>query len=149
MQCFQYFLRLLSRREYSTNELLRKGKEKGFTQEEIAEAIYELQSKDYQSDQRLVAQMIAASAGRYGKSRVKSKCLEKGISLDLFEQIWEQQEVAEDDTDLADLKAKVIRKYKIQDIQNIEPKTKAKLLNYLKYRGFNAFAVLGQWQREE
>lgn len=152
MKCSEYFLRLLSRREYSTNELLKKGKEKGFTSEEITEAIHNLQSKDYQSDNRLVAQIVASSQGKYGKFRVKQKCLEKGIGLDLFEQVWmEQQETPESAAtdDLADLKAKVMRKYKLQDIQNIEPKTKAKLLNYLKYRGFNAFELLNQWQREE
>lgn len=152
MKCFDYFLRLLSRREYSAKELLKKGKEKGFTQEEINEALDYLQSKDYQSDSRLVAQMVASSQGRYGKSWVKSKCLEKGVTVELFEQVWmEQQETAEsvETGELADLKAKVMRKYKIQNIQDIEPKIKAKLLNYLKYRGFNAFEVLGRWQREE
>ena len=152
MKCFEYFLRLLSRREYSVNELLRKGKDKGFTQEEITEAIDGLQSKDYQSDSRLVIQLIAASQGKYGKPMVKRKCLEKGITIELFDQIWlEQQQTCEEDAidELSNLKAKAIRKYKIQDIQNIEPKTKAKLLNYLKYRGFNAFEVLEKWQKED
>ena len=151
MKCSEYLLRLLSRREYSVNELLRKGKEKGFTQEEITEAIDDLQSKDYQSDSRLVIQLIASSQGRYGKSMVRRKCLEKGIAIELFEQMWLEQQTYEEDAidELSALKAKAIRKYKIQDIQNIEPKTKAKLLNYLKYRGFNAFEVLEKWQKED
>lgn len=145
-------MRLLSRREYSVSELLRKGKEKGFTQEEISISINTLQNQDYQSDRRLVTMLIAASQGKYGKPMVKRKCLEKGVAVDLFEQIWtEQQELyVENKTDeLSGLKAKAIRKYKIQNIQNIEPKTKAKLLNYLKYRGFNAFEVIEKWQRED
>ena len=151
MKCFEYFLRLLSRREYSVNELLRKGKDKGFNQEDIAEAIDVLQNKEYQSDSRLVVQLIAASQGRYGKSMVRRKCLEKGIAIELFEQIWLEQQTCEEEVidELSNLKAKAIRKYKIQDIQNIEPKTKAKLLNYLKYRGFNAFEVLEKWQKED
>lgn len=152
MKCFEYFLRLLSRREYSVGELLKKGKEKGFTQEEIAVTIDTLQSQDYQSDRRLVTMLIAASQGRYGKSMVKRKCLEKGVAIDLFEQIWmEQKQVHEEDAidELSNLKAKVIRKYKIQDIHNIEPKTKSKLLNYLRYRGFSAFEVLRKWQEDE
>lgn len=152
MTCFNYFLRVLSRREYSTNELIKKGQEKGYEQSEITDAINELQNKDYQSDVRLVAQIIDLSQGKYGKSMVKRKCLEKGIAADVFEQVWmEQQGTPESGVtgELADLKAKVMRKYKVDDFQNIDPKSKAKLLNYLKYRGFNAFEVLKQWQSEE
>lgn len=151
MTCLDYFLRILSRREYSANELLKKGQEKGFDKSEITEVINDLQSKGYQSDTRLVAQIIDSSKGKYGKSMVRRKCLEKGIAANVFEQVWmEQQETVESGVtgELADLKAKVMRKYKIEDFQNIEPKSKAKLLNYLKYRGFNAFEVLEQWQRE-
>ncbi len=152
MNCFDYFLRLLSRREYSANELLKKGKEKGFDESVIIETISVLQNKDYQSDARLVTQIISLSQGKYGQSMVKRKCLEKGISTDIFEQVWmEQQQTDEKDVtgELANLKAKVMRKYKVEDFQKLEPKIKAKLLNYLKYRGFNAFEVLDQWRREE
>ena len=152
MTCFSYFLRLLSRREYSTSELLQKGKEKGFEQSEITKSIDDLQSKGYQSDTRLVIQIISSSQSRYGKFVVRRKCLDKGIAADIFDQLWmEQQETPENEVtdELADLKAKVMRKYKIEDLQNIEPKIKAKVLNYLKYRGFNAFEVLQQWQKEE
>ena len=152
MTCFSYFLRLLSRREYSSNELLQKGKEKGFEQSEINKSIDDLQSKGYQSDTRLVTEIISSSQGKYGKYVVRRKCLDKGIASDTFEQLWmEQQETPENEVtdELADLKAKVMRKYKIEDLQNIEPKIKGKVLNYLKYRGFNAFEVLQQWQKEE
>ena len=152
MNCFDYFLRLLSRREYSAKELLNKGKEKEFDESVITETISILQSKDYQSDTRLVAQIISSSQGKYGQSMVKRKCLEKGISADVFEQVWmEQQETDESELtgELDNLKAKVMRKYKVEDFQKLEPKIKAKLLNYLKYRGFNAFEVLEQWRREE
>lgn len=152
MTCFNYFLRLLSRQEYSVNELIKKGQEKGYDKSEITEAINDLQSKDYQSDTRLIAQKISSSKGKYGKSMVKRKCLEKGIASNVFEQVWmEEKETDESEVtgELADLKAKVMRKYKVENFQNIDPKIKAKLLNYLKYRGFNAFEVLKQWQREE
>ncbi len=42
-----------------------------------------------------------------------------------------------------------MRKYKITDFQEIDPKTKSKLFNYLQYRGFNPYQVLSQWQSEE
>lgn len=149
MTCIDYFYRLLSRREYSAYELTKKAQEKKFKLEEITEAIQDLQSKDYQSDTRLVESMINTYQGKYGKSVIKRKCREKGIASDLFEEIWQAQTEDEEPGELDDLKAKVMRKYKIDNFFAIEPKTKAKLWNYLQYRGFNPNQVLTQWQREQ
>jgi len=149
MTCLDYFYQLLSRREYSAYELTKKAQEKGFELQDITESIQELQSKDYQSDTRLVESMIASYQGKYGKSVIKRKCREKGIAADLFEEVWQSQAEGEETGELDDLKAKVMRKYKINDFLSIEPKTKAKLWNYLQYRGFNPSEVLAQWQREQ
>lgn len=151
MTCIDYFYGLLSRREYSTKELLKKGQEKGYDDGEIADAINELQFKGYQSDSRFVETMISSSQGKYGKTAIKRKCLERGIAGDVFEQVWgEQSDSSEAETgELNALKAKVARKYKIDSFEKIDPKTKAKLVNFLSYRGFNPFEVLGQWRREE
>jgi len=149
MTCLDYFYKLLARRDYSSYELNKKGREKGFEESEIAEALHDLQSKDYQSDARVVESMISYYQGKYGKSVIKRKCREKGISADVFEEIWESQPVEEETGELDELKAKVMRKYKIEDFFSIEPKTKAKLWNYLQYRGFNPNDVLAQWQREQ
>lgn len=149
MKCIDYFSHLLARRDYSVHELLKKGKEKGFDSEEIAEAIDYLQRLDYQSDTRLVERLIASSVGKYGKSAIKRKCFEKGISADLFEQIWAEQAENQEADEGDQLKAKVMRKYKIEDLENVDPKTKGKVLNYLRYRGFNPFEVWEQWRREE
>ena len=149
MTCIDYFYQLLSRREYSAYELTKKAQEKGFEIQEITESLQELQGKDYQSDTRLVESMIASYQGKYGKSVIKRKCREKGINADLFEEVWQSQAEGEETGELDDLKAKVMRKYKINEFVSIEPKTKAKLWNYLQYRGFNPSNVLAQWQREQ
>jgi len=116
------------------------------------EAIAQIQDRGYQSDTRLVANSIAYATGKYGKSAIKRKCLQKGITSDLFEQVWEE-EIAENlDSEaakLAELKAKVMRKYKIDTWGKVDPKTKGKVLNYLQYRGFNGFEMWRQWQTEE
>jgi regulatory protein len=149
MTCLDYFYRLLSRREYSASELTKKAQEKGFKLEEITEAIQDLQSKDYQSDRRLVESMLTTYQGKYGKAVIKRKCREKGISSELFEEIWQSKTEDETPGELDDLKTKVMRKYKIDNFFAIDPKTKAKLWNYLQYRGFNPHQVLTQWQREQ
>ncbi|MEK0179896.1 MAG: regulatory protein RecX [Microcoleus sp.] len=142
----------MSRKDYSASELRKKGQEKGFGQVEILEAIAQIQDRGYQSDTRLVANSIASAAGKYGKSAVKRKCLQKGISSDLFEQVWEEESAENVDSEaekLAGLKAKVMRKYKIDTWDKVDPKTKGKVLNYLQYRGFNPFEIWQQWQQEE
>jgi regulatory protein len=149
MTCLDYFYYLLSRREYSAYQLTKKAKEKKFEEPEITKAIEELQSKDYQSDQRFVEGMITSYQGKYGKAMIKRKCREKGIDNDLFDETWQAQTEDEETENLDDLKAKVIRKYKIDDFTSIEPKTKARLWNYLQYRGFNPGKVLNQWQQEQ
>lgn len=149
MTCIDYLYQLLARREYSVYELTKKAKEKGFEESQIFESIQELQRKDYQSDSRLVESMIASYRGKYGKSVIKRKCREKGITAEVFEEIWESQTEEEETGELDDLKTKVMRKYKIDNFLAIDPKTKAKLWNYLQYRGFNPGEVLAQWQREQ
>lgn len=152
MSCLDYFYFLLSRKDYSASELRKKGQEKGFGNEEILEAIAQIQDRGYQSDTRLVANSIASAAGKYGKSAVKRKCLQKGISSDLFEQVWEEEidENLDSETEkLTQLKAKVMRKYKIDAWDKVDQKTKGKILNYLQYRGFNGFEMWRQWQTEE
>ncbi len=152
MNCLDYFYFLLSRKDYSASELRKKGQEKGFGKVEILEAIAQIQDRGYQSDTRLVANSIASAAGKYGKSAVKRKCLQKGISSDLFEEVWESESAENVDSEaekLAGLKAKVMRKYKIDTWDKVDPKTKGKVLNYLQYRGFNGFEIWRQWQMEE
>lgn len=149
MTCQDYFYKLLARRDYSAHELTKKAREKGFEPSEIDEALQDLQSKDYQSDIRFVESMITSYQGKYGKAVIKRKCWEKGISADVFEEVWQAQVQEEDIGNLDELKAKVMRKYKIDDFLAIEPKTKAKLWNYLQYRGFNPHQTLEQWQREQ
>lgn len=150
MNCQDYFLYLLSRQEYSARDLVVKGQKKGFELELIEATIADLQAKGYQSDGRLISTLIAGAHGKYGKNVLKRKCFEKGINIDLFEQIWEESVDEEDkDSSLSQLKDKVFRKYHIDSVQNIDPKTKSKVWRYLEYRGFNPGKLLQQWQLEE
>lgn len=149
MTCIDYFYKLLSRREYSVRELTQKAQSKGFELQEIANSIEDLQQQNYQSDTRVVESLITSYHGKYGKSVIKRKCMEKGINLDLFEEIWESQIKEEDTGELDQLKAKVMRKYKIDDFRAIDQKIRVRLWNYLQYRGFNPGEVLARWRREE
>ncbi len=151
MKCYEYFLRLLSRREYSAAELQKKAQEKDFLPLEIAMALEKVQSYDYQSDRRLVSSLIATAQGKYGKTMIWRKCYQKGIDRDLFEEIW-QETIAEEDANTNnwnELREKVKRRYKVESFHHLDPKTKAKIANFLQYRGFKPWELLVLWQREE
>lgn len=150
--CFNYFMFLLARREYSVWELKKKGQKKGFDDEEISAAIEQVQNQGYQSDLRLVENLIVSYQKKYGKPVLKRKCLQKGIAAELFDQVWGNSTAElenEEEPALMELKDKIMRKYKITDFKSIDPKTKTKIISYLQYRGFNAFKTLREWQDED
>ncbi len=150
MNCQNYFHLLLSRRDYSVQELERKGEQKGFRAEDIQEAIATLQNLGYQCDRRLTTTLIASGKGKYGKTALRQKCLAKGISPDLFEQVWQEQANPADDlTETHQLKAKLERKYQITHWHSLDPKTKTKVYQYLQYRGFRPADLLTHWQTLE
>lgn len=141
-----YFYQLLSRRDYSVAELLYKGKQKGYPEEEMQAAIEQLQEMGYQSDTRLAETIITGGQGKYGKSVLKRKCLTKGISAEVFDQIWDGQHLEEPEDAIADLKDKIIRKYKIDNFEHLDASTYRKVCQYLQYRGFNPMQLLAQWR---
>jgi regulatory protein len=149
MDCQTYFFQLLARREYSHEELRKKGMEKGFSEAEIVDTLTHLQEIDAQSDTRVAESLILGYQGKYGKPKIKQKSREKGINQALFEQTWEQLADQIETEDLSGLKDQVMRKYKLTQFSHLDPKTKRKVCNFLQYRGFNPWQLLKQWQTED
>lgn len=150
MDCKDYFFRLLARRDYSARELERKARAKKYEDADIAAALAYLQERDYQSDVRTIESVITSCRGRYGRAVARRKCVEKGLDLDAFDRLWDEQMAdADDGEELAALKAKAQRQYKIEDFNDLDPKTKGKLANFLSYRGFNPWETIARWQQED
>jgi len=149
MNCQTYLLQLLSRRDYSQEELRKKAVAKGFEETEIINTLQYLQEIKVQSDADVAESLILGYLGKYGKRKIQQKSREKGIDDDLFEQVWDELAHQREREDLSQLKDKVMRKYKLTQFSNLDPKTKRKVFNFLQYRGFNPFQLLQQWQTEE
>jgi regulatory protein len=147
--CLNYFLWLLSRREYSQHELEQKALAKNFATDDIQRAIAYVQSQNYQSDERVITSLINSYTGKYGKSVIKQKCATKGIKADLFEEIWQKSLTESDSEDLSSLKAKLTRKYHIENWQTIDQATRRKIYQYLQYRGFHPHTLMQQWQNPD
>ncbi|MDX2272577.1 MAG: regulatory protein RecX [Cyanobacteriota bacterium] len=150
MTCLHYWLTCLGRRDYTRWELIQKAKQNNFTDTEIQEALEALQQQGYEPDTRYIISLIRQSRGQYGKQRLKTKCLSKGIQASLFDQIWEEQILEsnlENSQNILNLKAKILRKYHLESLDQADPKTKVKIWNYLAYRGFQPAATWQTWQQ--
>ncbi len=142
-QLTKYFLKLLSTRDYSKNELTTKAKAKGFSEEKINQSLNWLESQNFINDQRMAQNLIY----HYGQSKgrkwliqkLKYRQLPNEVIISVLENFEEQISI--------ELKNKVAQKYKIENWQDIEPKTKQKILAFLASRGYqNPYSILKQWQ---
>lgn len=79
-------LRLLSRREYSRSELERKLRTYEAEPGDLAQALDDLQSRGYLSDQRAADSLVHRRAGQLGVARIRQEMQEKGLARELIEQ---------------------------------------------------------------
>ncbi len=142
-QLTKYFLRLLSARDYSKNELTAKAKAKGFSETKINQSLNWLESRNFINEQRMAQNLVY----HYGQSKGKKWLMQKLKSRKLpNEVIISALKNFEEQTPL-ELKNKIAQKYKIKNWQNIEPKTKQKVLAFLTSRGYqNPHSILKSWQ---
>lgn len=89
-----YLLYLLSKRDYSENELRQKLKQKEYSLEEIDEALAKAQANCWQSDERFCVAFIRyRSSQGIGPRRLKQELKLKGIKDWLINQELENAEV--------------------------------------------------------
>jgi SOS response regulatory protein OraA/RecX len=142
-----YYLNLLKKRDYSYHELEQKARRKTYTPETTEQVLLELQSIKFIDDQRLAENLVRAYHGSKGLNWIKNKLRQKFIASDII------KEVLAEETEMAptpELKENLRRKYKLTNLQDLDQKTKAKLLGNLQRKGFtNPFEILRQWQEEE
>lgn len=130
-----YAFAVLTRKEYSKQDLLDKLSLYAESREEVIALVEELARENYQSDQR-VAEMVVRSQIRKGKgpNRIKlalsAKKIDKSLAQDDMQEIdWYEQAYQ--------LK---IKKYGLEVAT--DPKIKAKQIRFLQYRGFEMDAIM-------
>jgi len=81
-----YAYRLLTRRDYSEQELSTKLLVKGFTEEAVFRTIFRLKEQNYLNDTRLAADQIERlHAQRFGPDGIRAKLSQKGFSSQTIE----------------------------------------------------------------
>lgn len=126
-------VRLLSRREHSTEELRRKLAQRGYPETSIATVLDKLGKKKWVSDERFVASYVHHHARRgQGPMRIRAELRQQGIA---DAQI--QQEVGAPARDWNGLAAEV-RRRKFGVALPGTAAERAKQARFLQYRGFNS-----------
>ena len=126
-------VRLLSRREHSTEELRRKLAAKGYPEPGIAAVLDKLAAKKLVSDERFAASYVHHRARRgQGPVRIRAELRQQGITDSQIE-----QEVGAGETNWNRLAGEVRRRKFGAEL----PRTageRAKQARFLQYRGFNS-----------
>ncbi len=126
-------VRLLSRREHSTEELKRKLASKGYPEANIATVLEKLGKKKWVSDERFAANYVHHHARRgQGPVRIRAELRQQGITDTQI-----QQEMAGGQQDWNGLAAEVRRRKFGAELPRSAAE-RAKQARFLQYRGFNS-----------
>ncbi|WP_168525480.1 regulatory protein RecX [Acinetobacter sp. A3] len=137
-----YAFAVLTRKEYSKNDLIEKLALYADNREEVIALVNELAQENYQSDQRL-AEMLLASQKRKGKgpNRIKMALKNKKVDTALISEELKETDWTEQAYQLK------VKKFGTEVAK--EPKLKAKQIRFLQYRGFDMDAIMKAIRRQE
>jgi regulatory protein len=129
----QAAVRLLARREHSTDELERKLIAKGHPAPVVHEVVEKLAGKRLVSDERFVASFIEHHARRgQGPVRIRAELRRHGIDPERIEAEFQRSEI-----DWRQLAMEVCRR-KFGSSRRENLRERAKQARFLQYRGFDA-----------
>lgn len=136
-----YGLRILAKKDYTRNEMLEKMQEKGFGMEDITKTIIYLESKKFIDDKRVANNIVEFYGPSKGKIWLKGKMVMRKMNSLVMEEVIgnlgpETESMPENQ--LISLRRLLEGKFKIDDWDQIEYTSKAKVFQYLVRRGFTS-----------
>ncbi len=130
-EVFSAAVALLARREHGAIELADKLVKKGFSADEVHNAIAACQNLDLQSDQRFVGMLLRVRIGQgYGPERIRREIQQKKVDRACYEQAFEAEPVDW----LGCAKQVLDKKYK--SCAQLSWQMQQKQKKFLLYRGF-------------
>ena len=129
-------LRILTRRDHSRYELIRKLKQRGFGREDIDEALSSCERLDYINDERTARIYIRQLKRKgYGKKRIQLELRKKGLRGDPITSIVEASVSEADEREAAEriVKKNLKRFEREKDLQ----KRRDKIYRFLLTRGYS------------
>lgn len=127
-------LRLLSQREHSRSELERKLAPHEEVPGELAQALDELQKRDFINDGRAIESVVHRRAGKWGNARIRQELTAKGLGGEAVVQALAELRESE----LSRAQAVWRKKF---DAAPADPRERGKQVRFLLTRGFSAEVV--------
>ena len=138
-------LRLLSGREYSRAELVKKLSPFETTPGELAKALDELQAKDFINEQRVVDSVLHRRSAKLGTARIKQELQSKGLDAGAVLDAVDLLKSTETERARGVWRKKFYKSGTYDDSEAastaITPSDRAKQIRFLMSRGFSAEAV--------
>lgn len=128
-------MNLLKAHMYTERDLRNKLKEGLYPSECIDAAIEYVKSYGYVDDYEYARQYIMGRADQKSRIELKNYLLNKGISVDVFELVYEEFLNEVDESDI--IKKLLIKKLNGRDANNLDINEKNKLIRYLVRKGFS------------
>ena len=125
-----YLLKSMDRTEYQLRTKLKQG---GYPEEAVNTAIEYVKNLHYIDDNRYAQYYIEGRTGSKSKQQITQDLLRRGISKELIQSIYEQQE-PEDETDQI---RKWVEKKRV-DLETADPKEIIRLYGFLMRKGFQS-----------
>jgi regulatory protein len=140
-----YFMYLVSKRDYTTQELIDKAMKRGHSGAETKVALSFLKDSNYINDKRFVEATLENYKGQKGYFWIVQKLRRRKVPESIIELSLEEVDFYPSD----EFKRKVFNKYKIDSLTAIDMKLKMKIANYISRQGFNdVFRILREWETE-
>lgn len=130
--CRSYGVYLLSKREYTADQLRRKMNLKGYAPEEVDDALRFLQEYNFQSDERFAGAYSRGAENRLGNRRLMLAMTSKGVTPEVAEEA------------IAELGSEEERAYQAArrfENLSIDFEVEQKIWRFLSYRGFSSKAI--------
>lgn len=133
---YKYVLKLLSRRDYSSEELRIRLVERQYSNDEIKKILFYCHEHNWLNDERFAESLLRQKAAKgYGWQRICADARKKGIDHTLLQKAQDEQQ-----HDWFYLAKKLATK-RFGDLNgvilSVDQKTKAKRQRFLLQRGFN------------
>jgi regulatory protein len=130
---YQYAMTLLARRDFSSGELTRKLKERGYLEHAIVPVVEELLATNKLNDERYSQNFVAYRARRgHGPARIRSQLKSSGLSRSTIDEAVKGEEAP----DFLAL-ARAVRTRKFGPDLPEDRKERARQARFLQYRGFS------------
>lgn len=146
-EILKYFLFLLGKKDYSTQELISKGQKKSYPNNDLLVVTDYLKTQGFLSDQRLAENLILKYSKTRGKNWLTLKFIQRKIPemQNLIEIFYSGQNI-----NYPELKQKIQKRYSVENWSEIDAKTLTKIYGFLNRRGFkNPEEIIKSWQASD